>query len=89
MFKIITSVPHSNFFTIFQLLVVSAIFLAAAVAAQDEEVPPGRTRICKEGEFPGKRVRRQVSILFKSLKLQKNKSMETSLRSRVTTQLIA
>ena len=45
---------------LFQFFIVCAL-LVAAVAAQDEDtVPPGRTRICKEGEFPGKRNRRQA-----------------------------
>lgn len=42
-----------------KFFIVSALILGL-VAAQDDKVPEGRTRICKEGEFPGKRVKRQA-----------------------------
>ena len=44
----------------FQAFVVFAFFVVAVIA-KDDEVLPSRTRICKEGEFPGQRTRRQVA----------------------------
>jgi hypothetical protein len=39
-----------------QFFIVSALMVALVASA---EVPEGRTRICEEGEFPGKRVNKR------------------------------
>jgi hypothetical protein len=44
----------------FQFFIVSALLIGLVAAQSEDEVPPGRTRICKEGEFPGKRNKRQA-----------------------------
>lgn len=44
-----------------KFFIVCALLVAAVAAQDDDAVPPGRTRICKEGEFPGKRNRRQAA----------------------------
>jgi hypothetical protein len=50
-----------NLSVFFQFFIVCALLVAAVAAQDDDAVPPGRTRICKEGEFPGKRNRRQAA----------------------------
>ena len=50
-----------SFIHSFQFFIVSALLVGLVAAQGEDEVPEGRTRICKEGEFPGKRNKRQAA----------------------------